>query len=180
MLGHYNKEFYRSCQHCRCVIEIKKGFKEDPSVFNECFKLLQNQDRINPQIHIIWTENKKYGAFTNFHRPFLDKIFRMENIKSKYGEISEETIETYLNSSTWDIKESLWVIIHLHCPIKVLYTVSATVFALRLYYKLPDTLQRATKDLKAHISLKICFIIKKEYLFWLRPHILFPNLALPW
>ena len=100
MLGHYNKDVYRSCQHCRCVIDIKKGFKEDPSVCNECFKLLQNQDRINPQIHIIWTENQKYGVFTNFHRSFWDKIFRMENIKSKCGEISQETIEIYLNSST--------------------------------------------------------------------------------
>ena len=100
MLGHYNKEVYRSCQHCHCIIEIKKGFKEDPSVCNECFKLLQNQDRINPQIHIIWMENQKYRVFTNFHRSFLDKIFRMENIKSKCGEISQETIEIYLNSST--------------------------------------------------------------------------------
>ena len=100
MLGQYNKEVYQSCQHFRCLIEIKKGFKEDPSVCNECFKLLQNQDRINPQIHIIWTENKKYRVFTNFHRPFLDKIFRMENIKSKCGEISQDGIEIYLNSST--------------------------------------------------------------------------------
>ena len=100
MLSHYNKEVCRSCQHCRCVIEIKKGFKEDPSVCNECFKLLQNQDRINPQIHIIWTENQKYRVFTNFHRSFLDNIFRIKNIKSKCVEILQETIEIYLNSST--------------------------------------------------------------------------------
>ena len=100
MVGHYNKEVYWSCQHCHCVIEIKKGFKENPSVCNECFKLLQNQDRINPQIHIIWKENQKYRAFTNFHRSFLDNIFRMENIISKCGEISQETMEVYLNSST--------------------------------------------------------------------------------
>ena len=53
----------------------------------------------------------------------------------------------------------------LHCPIKGPYTVSAIEFALWLCYKLPDILQRTTKDLKPHISLKICFIIKKEYLF---------------
>ena len=29
-------------------------------LFVTCFKLLQNQDKINPQIHIIWTENQKY------------------------------------------------------------------------------------------------------------------------
>ena len=88
ILGHYNKEVYRSCQHCHCVIEIKKDFKEDPSVCNECFKRLQNQDRINPQIHIIWTENQKYRVFTNFHRSFLDNAFRIENIKSKCEKIS--------------------------------------------------------------------------------------------
>ena len=54
---------------------------------------------------------------------------------------------------------------HLHCPIKGPYTVSAIVFALWLCYKLPDILQRITKDLKGRIYLKICFIIKKEYLF---------------
>ena len=38
-------------------------------------------------------------------------------------------------------------------------------------------MQKTTKRLKAHISLRICFIIKKEYLFWLKTYILFPNLA---
>ena len=100
MLDKYNKEVYRRCRYCCCVIEIKKGFKEDSSVCNMCFKLLQNQDKINPQIHIIWTENQKYRVFTNFHQSFLDKIFRMENIKYKCGETSQETIEIYLNFST--------------------------------------------------------------------------------
>ena len=47
-----------------------------------CVKLLQNQDKINPQIHIIWKENQKYRVFTNFHRSFVDRVFRHENIKS--------------------------------------------------------------------------------------------------
>ena len=81
MLSHYNKDVYRSCQHCRCVIEIKKGFKKDPSVCNECFKLLQNQDRINPQIQIIWTENQKYRVFTNFHRFFWTKYLEWKTSK---------------------------------------------------------------------------------------------------
>ena len=34
--------------------------------FNICFKLLQNEDKINPQIHVIWSENKKYRVFTNY------------------------------------------------------------------------------------------------------------------
>ena len=100
MLDTYDKEVYQRCRYCCCVIEIKKAFKEDASTCNMCFKLLQNQDKINPQIHIIWTENQKYRVFTNFHRSFLDNLFRKENIKDKSGEISQETIEIYLNSST--------------------------------------------------------------------------------
>ena len=100
MLDTYDKEVYQRCRYCCCVIEIKKAFKEDASTCNMCFKLLQNQDKINPQIHIIWTENQKYRVFTNFHRSFLDNLFRKENIKDKSSEISQETIEIYLNSST--------------------------------------------------------------------------------
>ena len=91
------KEVYRRCRYCCCVIEIEKGFKKYSSVCNMCFKLIQNQDEINPQIHIIWTENQKYRVFTNFHRSFLDNMFRIEN-KYKCGDILLETIEIYLNS----------------------------------------------------------------------------------
>ena len=81
-------------------------------LFATCFKLLQNVDKINPEIHVIWTENQKYRVFTNFHRSYVDRIFRYENIKDKYGEISQETIDIHLNSSTLDIKESPWVVMH--------------------------------------------------------------------
>ena len=73
------------------------------------FKLLQYHDKSNPQIHIIWTENQKYRVFKNLYQSFLDKLFRRENLA------------VYLNSSTQDINESLWVAIHLHCPIKGQY-----------------------------------------------------------
>ena len=99
MFDTYDKEVYQRCRYCCCVIEIKKAFKEDASTCNMCFKLLQNQDKINPQIHITWTENQKYRVFTNFHHSFLDNLFRKENIKDKSIEISQETIEIYLNSS---------------------------------------------------------------------------------
>ena len=82
------------------MIEIKKVFKENAFICNMCFKLLQNQDKINPQIHIRWAENQKYRVFTNFNCSFLNNLFRKENIKDKCGEISQETIEIYLNSST--------------------------------------------------------------------------------
>ena len=42
----------------------------------------------------------KYRVFTNFHRSYVDGIFRYENIKDKYGEISEETTDIHLNSPT--------------------------------------------------------------------------------
>ena len=100
MLEKYDKEVYQSCQYCHQVIEIKKGFKENALICNICFKLLQNEDKINPQIHIVWTENQKYRVFTNFHHSFVDRIFRYENIKEKYGEISREAINFHLNSST--------------------------------------------------------------------------------
>ena len=98
MLGKYDKEVYRSCRHCHCVIEIKKAFKKDEFICNMCFKLLQNQDRINPQIHIIWTKNQHYTVFTNFHGSFVDCVFRNENIKDKFGKIPQELINNHLNA----------------------------------------------------------------------------------
>ena len=100
MLEKYDKEVYQSCQYCHQVIEIIKGFKENALIWNICFKLLQSEDKINPQIHIIRTENQKHRIFTNFYRSFVDRIFTYENIKEKYGEISQDTINFHLNSST--------------------------------------------------------------------------------
>ena len=100
MLGKYDKEVYQKCQYCHQVIKIKKGFKKNAFICNMCFKLLQNMDKINPQIHVIQTENQKYRVFTNFDRSYVDRIFRYENIKDNYGEISQETIDIDLNSST--------------------------------------------------------------------------------
>ena len=60
-LGKYDKEVYQKCQYCHQVIEIKKGFKKNAFICNMCFKLLQNVDKINPLIHVIWTENQNIG-----------------------------------------------------------------------------------------------------------------------
>ena len=100
MFGKYDKEVYQICQYCHQVIEIKRGFKENVFICNMCFKLLQNVDKINPQIQIIWTENQKYRVFTNFHFSYVDRIFRYENIKDKFRESSQETIDIHLNSPT--------------------------------------------------------------------------------
>ena len=95
MLGQYNKEVYRECHHCKCVIEIEKEF-----ICNMCLKRLDKNDETSSRIHIIWTENLKFRVFSNLHRCYLlDKIFRNENIKDKIGEISKETIAMHLNSS---------------------------------------------------------------------------------
>ena len=53
MLEKYDKEVYQKCQYCHQVTEIKKGFKENTFICNTCFKLLENVDKINPQIHVI-------------------------------------------------------------------------------------------------------------------------------
>ena len=55
-------------------------------------------DKINPQIHAMWTENQKYRVFTNLYRSYVDRIFRHENIKDKFGEISQEVIDICLNA----------------------------------------------------------------------------------
>ena len=80
------------------MTEIKKRFKENAFIRNICYKLIQNDNKSNPEIHITWTENRKYRVFTNFYRSFVNKVFRRENIKDKCGEISQETIEKYLES----------------------------------------------------------------------------------
>ena len=92
MLGNYDKGVYQKCKHCHCVIEIKKAFKENAFICNMCFKLLQNQDKINPQIHIIWTENQKYRVFTNFHHSLLDNLFRRENIKTNVAKFHKKLL----------------------------------------------------------------------------------------
>ena len=66
-----------------------------------------------------------------------------------------------------DIKESLWVVLHLHCPIKGQCTFSVIMFDLWLCYTLPDIPHCATNDLKAHISFKIenkSFLLNSDFL----------------
>ena len=81
-----------------CVIEIKKAFKEEEDAYKKFLELLKNEDRINPQIYIIWTNNQKYRVFINFHRSFVDRVFRHENIKNKFGKIAHKVIDNHLNA----------------------------------------------------------------------------------
>ena len=66
MLDKYNKELYQKCRYCHCVIEIKMAFKEEEDTCKKYLELQRNEDRINPQIYMIWTDNQKYRVFTNF------------------------------------------------------------------------------------------------------------------
>ena len=97
MLEKLDKEVFQRYGFCHCTIEIKKSFTKEKDVCDYCLSLLENEDQDNPKIHIIWTENQKYGVFTNFHRAFVDRIFRYEKISNKTGKISQEMIENHLN-----------------------------------------------------------------------------------
>ena len=97
MLEKFDKEVFQRCGFCHCKIEIKKAFAKEKDLCNYCLSLLENEDQDNRKIHIIWTENQKYRVFANFHRAFVDCIFRYEKISNKTGKISQEMIENHLN-----------------------------------------------------------------------------------
>ena len=81
------------------MIEIKKASTEGEDKCNKCLEILINEDKINPQVYIIWTENQKFRVFTNFHRSFVDRVMKYENIKNKSGKIAYEVIDNHLNAS---------------------------------------------------------------------------------
>ena len=62
ILGHYNKEIYRECSHCKCVIEIAKAFTENEFICNMCLKQKKN-DETSPKTYIIWKGNLKFRVF---------------------------------------------------------------------------------------------------------------------
>ena len=119
ILKKYDKEIYLSCRFRHRVIEIKKAYTGEKDTCNKYLSLMKNEDKDNPQIFIIWTENQKFRVFSNFHQSFLNRIFRHENIKNNSGKISYEVIDHHLNASD-SFKESLRVALHLRCPIKSL------------------------------------------------------------
>ena len=99
-IGKYNKDLFQECNFCYRVFEIKKAFKENEYICNQCFKLLQKvKDEITPKLHIIWNENAQYGVCTNIHHSLADYIFRKENVSNENGNIPKETLSIYLNSS---------------------------------------------------------------------------------
>ena len=97
ILRKFYKEVYQTCKHCHCTLEIIKAFKEHKTVCDICINLLNNEDKINPKIHIIGTENQKYRVFSNFHRGFLEHTFRHENITNKRSKSNQEIINSHLN-----------------------------------------------------------------------------------
>ena len=93
----YDKETYKKCGYRHQVIKIMKKFKEDTDTCDVCFKLLQQEDKINTFIHIIWKENTKYRVFSDLHHIYVDKIFRREPILEKSGSVSKEQIDINMN-----------------------------------------------------------------------------------
>ena len=96
-LEKYDKEIYKKCKHCHLIAEIKKQNKKDINTWDMCFKLLGNDDKINPMIQICG-HITKCRVFTNLHCSYTNGIFRRVWIKEKSGKISNETIYFYLNS----------------------------------------------------------------------------------
>ena len=97
-------------------LKLEKAFTQEVNTCNYCSELLATEDKDNLKILIIWTENKKYRVFANLHRSLVDRIFRYEKIKNKSGKISQEIIQNHVNacdSFIKDIKDSLWVALHL-------------------------------------------------------------------
>ena len=64
---------------------------------------------------------KMHKSSLFIRRSLADYIFRKENVSDKTCNIPKEALSIYLNSSIQDIKESLWVALHLGCPFKSLY-----------------------------------------------------------
>ena len=50
ILGHYNKEIYQECSHCKCVIEIENPSTENEFICNMCLKLLDKNDETSSKI----------------------------------------------------------------------------------------------------------------------------------
>ena len=101
-MGNYNNDLYRECEWCYCIFKIEKAFKENEFMCNECYELLQMEDireTISPKIHILWRGNQICRVCTSLYRSFAESIFRKENVKSRKGKISKETLSIYLNSS---------------------------------------------------------------------------------
>ena len=72
MLRRFEDKIFQTCHFYHFTIEIKLAFTQEVNTCKYCLKLLENEDQDNPRIDIIWTENKKYRVFTNFHRSFFN------------------------------------------------------------------------------------------------------------
>ena len=97
-MGNFNKNLYQRCRLCHCVIKIKEAFKQEEDICKLCFKILEIQDirdAINPKLNVFWKDNQQYRICINIYCSFTDSIFREENIKDKWGKISQETLRIY-------------------------------------------------------------------------------------
>ena len=95
MLKKFDKEVFQRCGFCHCTIEIKKAFTEEKDVIACHF--WKTKTKIT-QKFTSFGQKIKNIVFTNFHRAFVDRIFRYEKISNKTGKISQEMIENHLNN----------------------------------------------------------------------------------
>ena len=91
----YNKDITRPCSCCRQYFMTIKNFKLNNNICDECEKLLEKDDRINPMIWIIWKNNAKYRVLSNLYLQYVDKIMHSEDVILQKSE--DINVEKYLN-----------------------------------------------------------------------------------
>ena len=91
MLRKFDEKVFQTSKFCQCTIEIKKAFTKEENICDYCLKILENEHKDNSQIYVIWTENKKYRVFTNFHRLWIlysdTKLLKIKLVKSAKKEL---------------------------------------------------------------------------------------------
>ena len=78
------------------TFSYQKNFKNDESVCDVCFKIVNDIEKF-AKMHIIWVNNSKYRAYTNLWRSFAEEIMRKEESLNKYGYID---LNKYNNKTT--------------------------------------------------------------------------------
>ena len=77
-----DKTVSRKCMECCQPSLIAKKIKND-GVCDVYFKIVNDINKF-AKMHIIWVNNSKYRAYTNFWRSFAEEIMRKEESLDKY------------------------------------------------------------------------------------------------
>ena len=91
----YDKYITRRRLRWRQAFIIKKNFEFDNIFCNECEKLLEKDDRVNPMIWVIWKNNAKYRVQSNLYLQYVQNIMHRDDVVlAKSRQID---VEKYLN-----------------------------------------------------------------------------------